>query len=197
MWSDESKPRTRGERDLRRETHGVGAAVAATHPLLYELSEAQRLLKHARTPRATAAIQSAHDDILAELVCDLADAQKLRQLAETDKAKSLLDAVIKSLESALPAISALPTPLLLDPALDPHEWPEAPLIDEPGCWRPPTHALRTVPRCDAGSEEARRLLLAKRPVVLTSSASTESPAPLRTRKETAEHVRVSRLWARL
>ena len=143
---------------------------SAAHPLLHELSEAQRLLKDSRTPRATAALQSAHDDILAELVCDLADAQKLRQLAATDKAKSLLDAVIKSLESALPAISALPTPLLLDPALDPHEWPEAPPIDEPGCWRPPTHALRTVPRCDAGSEEARRLLVAKRPVVLTSSA---------------------------
>ena len=143
---------------------------SAAHPLLHELSEAQRLLKDSRTPRATAALQSAHDDILAELVCDLADAQKLRQLAATDKAKSLLDAVIKSLESALPAISALPTPLLLDPALDPNHWPEAPPIDEPGCWRPPTHALRTVPRCDAGSEEARRLLVAKRPVVLTSAA---------------------------
>ena len=71
---------------------------SAVHPLLHELSEAQRLLKHARTPRATAALQSAHDDILAELVCDLADAQKLRQLAATDKAKSLLDAVIKSPE---------------------------------------------------------------------------------------------------
>ena len=94
---------------------------SAAHPLLHELGEAQRLLKDSRTPRATAALQSAHDDILAELVCDLADAQKLRQLAATDKAKSLLDAVIKSLESALPAISALPTPLLLDPALDPGE----------------------------------------------------------------------------
>ena len=54
---------------------------SAAHPLLAELSEAQRLLKNSRTPRATAALQSAHDDILAELVCDLADAQKLRQLA--------------------------------------------------------------------------------------------------------------------
>ena len=100
--------------------------MASAHPLLSDLSEAKRLISEARTPRATAALQSAHDDILAELVCDLADAQKLRQLAATDKAKSLLDALIKSLEAALPAISALPTPLLLDPALDPREWPEAP-----------------------------------------------------------------------
>ena len=95
-----------------REPHGVGdgrtaaaaTAAAAVHPLLTS-SARLSALKHARTPRAMAALQSAPATFRGA-GCDLADAQKLRQLAATDKAKSLLDAVIKSLESALPSISA-------------------------------------------------------------------------------------------
>ena len=70
------------------ENAAKATAAAPTHPL-YELSEAQRLLKDARTPRENGA-QSAHDDILAELARS-ADARCCASLRQPTR--PLLDAV--------------------------------------------------------------------------------------------------------